>query len=772
MEKIREGNQNQLVSGTLKWRIENFSKMDKEKLYSQVFVVSGSKWRILLCQGWKDTNLAEQLSLYLGVGDVSTLPKEWSRFAHFSMTLVNQRDTKNSKTWPPKGSVPQEFNEINSEWGFTSFMPISELYDKSAGYLVDDVCIVEANLNVPIKVEHQGTGISATIEFSYVNHEQALTSSAEPNAPCSELLFAPFQDAQGSGQVHTEPPVASRTDPSLARALGEVPNTTIEELVDFRGLGQIEKVFVPLLEGVCNSHPELIVCMHKRSQKYSECAFTALGRLLHFLKTTKVKDMTLDACNRLELLWEELESFKFDLAWLKPHVESAFDMTRFVHKAGRLKRLRDDVEALANELKRRRAALAATTIDHAVVKKHLTKAEQDINGIDMDGPLGEEKPDLRTRMNIKKAGEEIVSETFTWLIENFSKLQTGKHYSDVFTIAGFKCYFYYFSQDSRLLIWPKGNRVKSEMQFSVYLCAPIASTLEPGWARSADFSLSVVNQLDSTKTITKATKEFKENSREWGFKSFMPLSELYDISAGCLVNDTCIVEATLNVSIKTGDQGSNVSASLEHSGKELSTVNSVQAADSSPAAKTPRSEFQHTPPSSEKVCTTPADDGPTDPSCLGQIKKAFVPLLEEVCSLHPSLIECLHKRNRKVVECAFTALAGVLHFLKTAKVKDMTKDGSALLQSLWEDVQMFTFDLAWLEPHVRSALAMKQHLERARRVKRLREDMDLLGNELKGKCAAIAITEVDFKETKRDLEKEEEGFVAIDIDSQRGYGTH
>ncbi|XP_048428568.1 MATH domain and coiled-coil domain-containing protein At3g58270-like [Pyrus x bretschneideri] len=367
MDKIREGNQNQLVSGTFKWRIENFSKMDKEKLYSQVFVVGGSKWRILLCQGWKNTNLAEQLSLYLGVGDVSTLPTEWSRFAHFSMTLVNQLDTKNSKTWPPKGSVPQEFNEINSEWGFTSFMPISELYDRSAGYLVNDVCIVEANLNVPIKVEHQGT---------------------ETNAPCSELLFAPFQDAQGSGQVHTEPPVASPTDPSLARALGEVPNTVTEELVDFRGLGRIEKVFVPLLEGVCNSHPELIVCMHKRSQKYSECAFTALGRLLHFLKTTKVKDMTLDACNRLELLWEELESFKFDLAWLKPHVESAFDMTRFVHKAGRLKRLRDDVEALANELKRRRAALAAATIDHAVVKKHLTKAEQDINGIDMDGPLG------------------------------------------------------------------------------------------------------------------------------------------------------------------------------------------------------------------------------------------------------------------------------------------------------------------------------------------------------------------------------------------------
>ncbi|TQD84116.1 hypothetical protein C1H46_030316 [Malus baccata] len=110
-------------------------------------------------------------------------------------------------------------------------------------------------------------------------------------------------------------------------------------------------------------------------------------------------------------------------------------------------------------------------------------------------------------MNIKKAGEEIVSETFTWLIENFSKLQTGKHYSDVFTIAGFKW---------RLLIWPKGNKVKSEMQFSVYLCAPIASTLEPGWARSADFSLSVMNSK-------KAGEEIVSETFTWLIENFSKL---------------------------------------------------------------------------------------------------------------------------------------------------------------------------------------------------------------------------------------------------------
>ncbi|KAB2627271.1 hypothetical protein D8674_020889 [Pyrus ussuriensis x Pyrus communis] len=120
-------------------------------------------------------------------------------------------------------------------------------------------------------------------------------------------------------------------------------------------------------------------------------------------------------------------------------------------------------------------------------------------------------------MNSKKAGEEILSEIFTWLIENFSKLQTGKHYSDV-TIAGFKW---------RLLIWPKGNKVKSEMQFSMYLCAPNASTLEPGWARSAHFSLSVVNQLDSTKTITKATKGISFTLHESCFCSFCVILSLW-----------------------------------------------------------------------------------------------------------------------------------------------------------------------------------------------------------------------------------------------------
>ncbi|KAM1139853.1 hypothetical protein ACFX19_040697 [Malus domestica] len=459
--------------------------------------------------------------------------------------------------------------------------------------------------------------------------------------------------------------------------------------------------------------------------------------------------------------------------------------------------------------------------------------------------------------------EEVVSETFTWVIENFSKLQNDKHYSDVFTIAGFKW---------RILVWPKGNKVNSKMQFSMYLSIPSASTLEPGWTRFAHFSLSVLNQLDSNKTITKFTKgsykEFKEHTSEWGFRSFMLLSELYDETAGYLVNDTCIVEVKVHIPIDQRAKSSTESALMqsikkEHVGQERSHVHSVQTVESSPAPIMPSSEpltpFQET-SGPEQVCakaiikslpdpslvkefgevptkptggvkelgevptkptgevkvkelgevptkpmgevkvkelgevptkptgevkeledvpTKPAGEVkelaevPTEPTGelmdfrgLGLIEKAFVPLLEEACTVHPSLIECVRKKNRKVIECALTTLGGLLHFLKTKKVKDMNEDAFAQLRSLWEDVEMFRFDLGWLEPLVQSALGKKKFLERARRVKRLRDDVEVLDNEKKRRSAALAVTEVELEEAKRELAKEEEGFNEKDMDSE------
>ncbi|KAJ6796532.1 ubiquitin carboxyl-terminal hydrolase 12-like [Iris pallida] len=125
---------------------------------------------------------------------------------------------------------------------------------------------------------------------------------------------------------------------------------------------------------------------------------------------------------------------------------------------------------------------------------------------------------------------------FTWTIEHFSHLHPKKHYSEVFTVGGYKW---------RVLIFPKGNNVD---HLSMYLDVVDSGSLPYGWSRYAQFSLSVVNQIYSKFTIRKETQhQFNVRESDWGFTSFMPLCDLYDRSRGYIVNDTCIVEAEVAV---------------------------------------------------------------------------------------------------------------------------------------------------------------------------------------------------------------------------------
>lgn len=41
-----------------------------------------------------------------------------------------------------------QFNARESDWGFINFMPLAELYDPARGYLVNDTCVVEADISV------------------------------------------------------------------------------------------------------------------------------------------------------------------------------------------------------------------------------------------------------------------------------------------------------------------------------------------------------------------------------------------------------------------------------------------------------------------------------------------------------------------------------------------------------------------------------------------------------------------------------------------------
>ncbi|KAK7839224.1 ubiquitin carboxyl-terminal hydrolase 12 [Quercus suber] len=134
-------------SSRFTWRIDNFSRLNAKKLYSELFVVGGFKWRVLI---FPKGNNVDHLSMYLDVADSSSLPYGWSRYAQFSLAVVNQIHHKYSV----RKDTQHQFNARESDWGFTSFMPLGELYDPSRGYLVNDSVIIEAEVLVRRVVDY------------------------------------------------------------------------------------------------------------------------------------------------------------------------------------------------------------------------------------------------------------------------------------------------------------------------------------------------------------------------------------------------------------------------------------------------------------------------------------------------------------------------------------------------------------------------------------------------------------------------------------------
>ncbi|XLR55122.1 hypothetical protein HN51_023416 [Arachis hypogaea] len=161
-----------------------------------------------------------------------------------------------------------------------------------------------------------------------------------------------------------------------------------KKLVNFKGLCKMEKDYVKLVEKSRSKYPSLIEShrKRKRSQRFNQLSFTTLGKLLHFLKTKKVKDMKSDHA-RVELqdLWEEAEIRFDDLSWLEPHVKSALT---YFENAAKVKKLKANVVDLEEKAKTLKAEVISIDADLKTTKKELAKAEEGFVARDLDDRLG------------------------------------------------------------------------------------------------------------------------------------------------------------------------------------------------------------------------------------------------------------------------------------------------------------------------------------------------------------------------------------------------
>ncbi|BAT96494.1 hypothetical protein LR48_Vigan02g020400 [Vigna angularis] len=358
---------------------------------------------------------------------------------------------------------------------------------------------------------------------------------------------------------------------------------------------------------------------------------------------------------------------------------------------------------------------------------------------------------------VNELSRSVDFEKFSWKIEDFSKQNIMKLRSKPFKIRG--CTW-------RILVHPLRSDVN---HFSVYLM--VADSLPPyGWTRHTVFKLVLINQVDNSKTIEKETKQkFNGGHRCWG-SFFVNLSDFYNHNKGYLVKNSCIIEAHICLS----DLAPNIQVHPNCSPYHDSSSSGGQATETS----SDRDSI------SPRTSGSSAAEGETQKGCSNSLTlrelidlkslagegEAFIPLLEEACTWHPNLIQCQKERTRGFRQWAFTSLGQVLHFLKTKRVKDMSEEDIKHLRDLWKElVKSSGFDLEWLEPYVESALGLKAYMEKAKRLKKVKDTVVGLEIKMKRLRGELAAAERLFEVSRRELSEVRRGFNEMDMNSTIGY---
>ncbi|CAK9140136.1 unnamed protein product [Ilex paraguariensis] len=124
--------------------------------------------------------------------------------------------------------------------------------------------------------------------------------------------------------------------------------------------------------------------------------------------------------------------------------------------------------------------------------------------------------------------------TYTWEIKNFSKLDDGVLYSELFSIGNHKW---------KIIVYPKGTGSAKGKSLSVFLQLADSGTPPTKRKLSVGFTLGVKSSK------VKDHCWFSAPSDNWGSSNLVSLVDLHDRSKGFIVHDTLVVEVQIDVMI-------------------------------------------------------------------------------------------------------------------------------------------------------------------------------------------------------------------------------
>lgn len=121
------------------WKIENFSKLEPKLYVSDVFVAGNQKWRIRLYPKGQGEGSGTHVSMYLALADSSTITRGSNIYVHFTLRIWDQLLSKDIEK-----KFTKRFITAGEDCGSSKFVELSYLNRAGSGFLVNNVCFVEA----------------------------------------------------------------------------------------------------------------------------------------------------------------------------------------------------------------------------------------------------------------------------------------------------------------------------------------------------------------------------------------------------------------------------------------------------------------------------------------------------------------------------------------------------------------------------------------------------------------------------------------------------
>ncbi|KAF8389288.1 hypothetical protein HHK36_025981 [Tetracentron sinense] len=409
--------ENQLVEdppfSRFTWTIENFSRLNTKDYYSETFFAGSYKWRVLIFPK------GDNLSMYLDVADSTNLPYGWSRYAKFSLAVVNQIHEKNTI----RKDTQHQFNEQESGWGFLSFMPFSELYDPRRGYLVNDTCIVEAKVSVrrndtegnnlePLIVNDEETmvvevepQVEAIISAEGITEEPAITNDEKATVVKIQNVYMETIDTG----AETAAEIESTSEMPSNDQVSEVEVTTEAVLVEEN---QIE------LDSIVNKYPisethkstwrdivkkygDITHKSNTKNSKMKAACIETICDIISVLKATPAQGLKMTIINQCESDLEEVEITKMDVSWLKERLHM---LKTILAQSIQFSVMGDSLEVKTEKVAKLTASIAEDNSKIEDARKEIAKQEALI--MDSLESLKVKKEELKTIRRAKTSQHE------------------------------------------------------------------------------------------------------------------------------------------------------------------------------------------------------------------------------------------------------------------------------------------------------------------------------------------------------------------------------